>query len=173
MERLAENGIQDSSIESFEKRRKIIKDNDELLEEFLCNIFYIDKSLLIKEFLNDNSTISCVTRPPNCGKTVNINMLRCFFEMNYENENIFKNKKHFEKLNIAKEFINGERYIDLYQGQFPVVYLDFNDIYIEKSFKETINSFKYFIHYLYDSYPRIIIENLDNYEKEIWINFLK
>ena len=147
--------IQMSSSESNNKRIKML-DNDELLKKFNCTDFYIDKSLLIKEFLDDSSKIVCVTRPSGYGKTVNLNMLRYFFEMNFKDENDNENRELFEKLNIAKE-INvadefnkySERYIDLYQGKFPVIYIDFNEIEIGSSYEETIENFKYFIQTLY------------------------
>ncbi|KAL6588903.1 DUF1703-domain-containing protein [Neocallimastix sp. 'constans'] len=156
--------------ENNEKKRKIIDEN-ELIKKFLCSNFYIDKTLLIKDFIEEISSIICVTAPSGYGKTVNLNMLRYFFEMNYEDENNNKNKKFFEKLNIAKETKDGESYIDLYQGKFPVIYINFDDIYLGNSFDETIKDFKYFIQDLYSYYGNIKNENLSDYEKEMIKNF--
>ncbi|KAG4083504.1 DUF1703-domain-containing protein [Neocallimastix lanati (nom. inval.)] len=149
-----------------EKKRKII-DKEELIEKFLCSNFYIDKTLLIKDFIEEISSIICITAPSGYGKTVNLNMLRYFFEMNYEDENNNKNKKFFEKLNIAKETKDGESYIDLYQGKFPVVYINFDVILLEESFDETIENFKSFIQSLYNKYNIIIDNNIKIYEKEM------
>ncbi len=55
--------------------------------------------------------------------------------MDYENEKNFPNKDFFENLNIAKEFKYDKRYIDLYQGQFPVAYIDFIIIEIGVKFE--------------------------------------
>eukprot|EP00833_Pecoramyces_ruminatium_P010776 jgi/Orpsp1_1/1184808/evm.model.c7180000091040.1 len=165
MKRLYEDEIQDSSFESLNKKRKI-NDND-IIKKFYCSYFYIDKSLIIKEFLEEESKVICVTGPPGCGKTVNLTMMRYFFEMNYENVNKKDNRKIFEKLNIAKEIKDGKSYIDLYQGEYPVIYLDFNIIKIERNFEETIESFKNFIQYLYCNY-KIKIEDLNDYDKQMW-----
>jgi len=165
--------IQESSSESNNKRKRIIN-NDELLEKFNCTDFYIDKSLLIKEFLDESSKIICVTKPSKFGKTVNLTMMRYFFEMNYEDENNNENRELFEKLNIAKEINeNGERYIDLYQGKFPVIYLDFNEIKIGSSLEETIEKFIHFIKDLYNNYKNINIESLNNYNKKMWKKYIK
>ncbi len=58
--------------------------------------------------------------------------------MNYENDNNKENKKLFEKLEIAKEIKNGRSYIDLYQGEYPVIYFDFKIIEVRKRFEETV-----------------------------------
>jgi len=148
-------------------------DNDELLKKFNCTDFYIDKSLLIKEFLDESSKIVCVTRPSGYGKTVNLNMLRYFFEMNFKDENDNENRELFEKLNIDDEFNKySERYIDLYQGKFPVIYIDFNEIEIGSSYEEPIEKFKYFIQTLYRKYQNIKIENLPKYEKSMREKFI-
>ncbi|ORY04584.1 hypothetical protein LY90DRAFT_678507 [Neocallimastix californiae] len=152
--------------ENNEKKRKIIDEN-ELIKKFLCSNFYIDKTLLIKDFIEDKSSIIRVITPSGYGKTVNLNMLRYFFEMNYKDENNNENKKFFENLNIAKETKDGESYIDLYQGKFPVVYINFDDIYLKKSFDETIENFKRFVQKLYSYYGNIKNENLSDYEKEM------
>jgi len=115
--------------------------------------------LLIKDFIEEASSIILVTAPSGYGKAININMLRIFFEMNYEDENNNENKNFFEELNIAKENKDGKSYIHLYQGKFPVVYINFDDIYLGKSFDETIKNFKYFIQDLYIYYKNIKNEN--------------
>jgi hypothetical protein len=156
--------------ENNEKKRKIIDEN-ELIKKFLCSNFYIDKTLLIKDFIEEISSIICVTAPSGYGKTVNLNMLRYFFEMNYEDENNNKNKNFFENLNIAQENKDGKSYIDLYQGKFPVVYINFDVINLSNSFDETINNYKRFVQKLYIYYTSIKNENLSDYEKEMIKNF--
>ncbi|OUM56612.1 hypothetical protein PIROE2DRAFT_18691 [Piromyces sp. E2] len=129
------------------------------------------QNLIIKKKNNkDTSSIICVTGPSGYGKTVNLNMMRYFFEMNYKNNEISENKKFFENLNIAKEKINGESYIDHYQGKYPVVYLNFNKFEIKSSYDKTINSFKIFIKLLYKKY-NIEIGNLDDDDKVLWKKF--
>ncbi|KAL6593584.1 hypothetical protein U3516DRAFT_834195 [Neocallimastix sp. 'constans'] len=173
LKRLTEDENQDSTEEPPNKKRK---ESSDLLKKFNCQYFYIDKSLLIKEFLQDESEIVCVTRPSGYGKTTNLKMLRYFFEMNYENikENEFQNlqnKKYFENLLISKEKEDDQTYLDKYQGKYPVIYLDFSSVIIEETYEATIESFKSFIKKLFRSYKNINLKNLDKYDKEQWENF--
>lgn len=183
MER-SNDGILDTSSESFKKKRsndgssyKSLKKKQktnyyDIQEKFKCPIFYFDKSLLIKEFLEEFSKIICVTGPSKHGKTVNLIMMRYFFEMNYEDKNNRKNRELFENLEIAKEVKDGKRYIDLYQSQYPVIYIDFKKFIIRNSYQETMDSFKYFIQTLYINYQEVIIKNLSEEEKITWNNFI-
>ncbi|KAG4093518.1 hypothetical protein H8356DRAFT_1048279 [Neocallimastix lanati (nom. inval.)] len=174
LKRVTENENQDFTVEPPNKKRK---ESSDLLKKFKCKYFYIDKSLLIKEFLQDGSKIVCITRPSGYGKTTNLTMLRYFFEMNYENikENEFQNlqnKKYFENLLISKEKEDDQTYLDKYQGKYPVIYIDFSSAFkIEKTFEATIESFKSFIKKLFRSYKNINLKNLDKYDKEQWENF--
>ncbi|KAG4083523.1 hypothetical protein H8356DRAFT_1089463 [Neocallimastix lanati (nom. inval.)] len=174
LKRVTENENQDFTVEPPNKKRK---ESSDLLKKFKCKYFYIDKSLLIKEFLQDDSEIVCVTRPSGFGKTTNLTMLRYFFEMSYENikENEFQNlqnKKYFENLLIIKEKEDDQTYLDKYQGKYPVIYIDFSSAFkIEKTFEATIESFKSFIKKLFRSYKNINLKNLDKYDKEQWENF--
>ncbi|KAG4082902.1 hypothetical protein H8356DRAFT_1284179 [Neocallimastix lanati (nom. inval.)] len=147
LKRVTENENQDFTVEPPNKKRK---ESSNLLKKFKCKYFYIDKSLLIKEFLQDDSEIVCVTRPSGFGKTTNLTMLRYFFEMSYENikENEFQNlqnKKYFENLLISKEKEDDQTYLDKYQGKYPVIYLDFNSVFIKETYEATIENFKTFI----------------------------
>ncbi|KAL6589735.1 hypothetical protein U3516DRAFT_652619 [Neocallimastix sp. 'constans'] len=174
LKRVTENENQDSTADPPNKKRK---ESSDLLKKFNCEYFYIDKSLLIKEFLQDGSKIVCVTRPSGYGKTTNLTMLRYFFEMNYENikENEFQNlqnKKYFENLLISKEKEDVQTYLDKYQGKYPVIYIDFSSAFkIEKTFEATIENFKSFIKKLFRSYKNINLKNLDKYDKEQWETF--
>ncbi|KAL6611821.1 AAA-ATPase-like domain-containing protein, partial [Neocallimastix sp. 'constans'] len=168
LKRLTEDENQDSTAEPPNKKRK---ESSDLLKKFNCQYFYIDKSLLIKKFLQDESEIVCVTRPSGYGKTTNLKMLRYFFEMNYENikENEFQNlqnKKYFENLLISKEKEDDQTYLDKYQGKYPVIYLDFSSVIIEETYEATIENFKTFISSLYEKYENINIENLTKNKKK-------
>jgi len=155
------------------ENKRIKLDEDLFLKKIKCTYFYIDKSLIIKEFLEESSDIICVTRPSGYGKTVNLNLMRLFFEMDYEKDSNNNSKKFFETLNIAKEVnLYGDKYIDLYQGKYPVVHLDFNEIILEKNFENTINNFKKFIQDIYSNYKGLKIENLIEYEKKKWEKFI-
>lgn len=82
--------------------------------------YYIDKTMLIKDFLDERPKVSLFTRPRRFGKTLNMDMLRVFFEINSEEDTSL----YFQDKNIWK---CGEEYRS-YQGRFPVIYVSFKDI---------------------------------------------
>ncbi len=82
------------------------------------NSFYIDKSLLIKEWWESQDDVTLITRPRRFGKTLNLDMLNCFFSKGYENRGDL-----FEGLAIWEE----EEYRDM-QGSYPVIFLSFAGI---------------------------------------------
>lgn len=80
--------------------------------------YYIDKTLLIRDFLDRRPKVSLFTRPRRFGKTLNMDMLRVFFENRKEDTSIyFLNKKIWKC---------GEEYRS-YQGQYPVIFLSLKD----------------------------------------------
>lgn len=87
-----------------------IDDFKTLIED---NCYFVDKSMIIKEFWND-SKIVLITRPRRFGKSLNMSMLRYFFDDREDNRELFK----------GLEIYNDEEIMKL-QGQFPVVYLSF------------------------------------------------
>ncbi|WP_252224708.1 MULTISPECIES: AAA family ATPase [unclassified Clostridium] len=76
--------------------------------------YYIDKTLLIKDLLDNKADVNLFTRPRRFGKTLNMSMLQYYFEKREEN-----NAYLFENLNIMKA---GEEYIS-HMGQYPVINL--------------------------------------------------
>lgn len=74
--------------------------------------FYVDKTLLIKELLDMKGEVNLFTRPCRFGKTLNMSMLRYFFEENPENVS-----RIFQGLNIMGA---GEKYLD-HMGKYPVI----------------------------------------------------
>lgn len=81
--------------------------------------YYVDKTLLVKEFLDQKPLVSLFTRPRRFGKTLNMDMLRAFFEISEEDTS-----KYFQDKAIWK---CGEEYRK-HQGQYPVIYLTFKDV---------------------------------------------
>ena len=81
--------------------------------------YYVDKTLLVKEFLDKKPLVSLFTRPRRFGKTLNMDMLRVFFEISEEDTS-----KYFQDKAIWK---CGEEYRK-HQGQYPVIYLTFKDV---------------------------------------------
>ncbi|MBQ0000920.1 MAG: AAA family ATPase, partial [Clostridiales bacterium] len=81
--------------------------------------YYVDKTLLIKEFLDRKPLVSLFTRPRRFGKTVNMDMLRVFFEMSGEDTS-----KYFTDKKI---WHCGQNYT-CHQGKYPVIFLTFKDV---------------------------------------------
>ena len=82
------------------------------------NLFYIDKTMFIKEWWENQDDVTLITRPRRFGKTLNMDMVRCFFSVDYKNRGDL-----FEKFDIWKE----EKYRKL-QGTYPVIFLSFAEI---------------------------------------------
>ena len=72
-----------------------IEDFKELIQE---GYYYIDKSLLIDEMLMNKSKVTLFTRPCRFGKTLNMSMIKFFFDIKNKEENkrLFENLKYFE-----------------------------------------------------------------------------
>ena len=91
-------------IDSFEKLRE---------EDF----YYVDKTGLIRDLLNNWGEVNLFTRPRRFGKTLNMSMLKCFFEIGGD-------KQIFDGLAISRE----KALCDAYMGKYPVVFLSLKDV---------------------------------------------
>ena len=80
--------------------------------------YYVDKTLLIRDFLDELPVVSLFTRPRRFGKTLNMDMLRTFFEKTDEDTSVYFRNKNIWKC--------GQRYRN-YQGKYPVIYITFKD----------------------------------------------
>lgn len=83
------------------------------------NYYYVDKTLLIRDFLNAIPMVSLFTRPRRFGKTLNMDMLRVFFEKTSDNTSIYFKDKYIWQC--------GDYYTK-HQGQYPVIFLSFKDV---------------------------------------------
>ena len=85
----------------------------------VTDYYYIDKTMMIKDFIDERPMVSLFTRPRRFGKTLNMDMLRTFFEKTNEDTSIyFKDKKIWQC---------GKKYRD-YQGKYPVIFVSFKDV---------------------------------------------
>ena len=91
-------------IDGFEKIRK-------------NNFYYVDKTMLIAELLQNWGEVNLFTRPRRFGKTLNMSMLKCFFEVGCD-------KTLFDGLNISQE----KELCEQYMGQFPVISISLKSI---------------------------------------------
>ena len=95
------------------------------------NNFYIDKTSFIKEWWENDDTVTLITRPRRFGKTLNLNMLECFFSNKYKDRGDL-----FEGLDIWKE----GQYREL-QGTYPVIFISFAKIK-QNNYTDTIAGIK-------------------------------
>ena len=110
-----------------------LSDFKHLIEE---DFYYFDKTKFIDEIIKDGAQVKLFTRPRRFGKTLNMSMLKYFFDIKKADENrkLFKNL-YIEKTESFKE-----------QGQYPVVFLSLKDLKattweeMEKDIKSTIAS---------------------------------
>lgn len=85
----------------------------------VTDYYYIDKTMMIKDFIDERPMVSLFTRPRRFGKTLNMDMLRTFFEKTNEDTSLyFKDKKIWQC---------GKKYLD-YQGKYPVIFVSFKDV---------------------------------------------
>ena len=112
-------------IENFED---IIKDN----------YYYVDKSMLIEDILVNRAAVTLFTRPRRFGKTLNMSMIKYFFDVRNKDEN----RKLFEGLKIF-----GSEYMRE-QGKYPVIFVSLKDLRGD-TWEDTFENLKSFISDLY------------------------
>ena len=112
-------------IENFED---IIKDN----------YYYVDKSMLIEDILVNRAAVTLFTRPRRFGKTLNMSMIKYFFDVRNKDEN----RKLFEGLKIF-----GSEYMKE-QGKYPVIFVSLKDLRAD-TWEGTFENLKSFISDLY------------------------
>ena len=81
--------------------------------------YYVDKTLMIRDFLDKKPMVSLFTRPRRFGKTLNMDMLRVFFEKTNEDTSVYFKDKQIRQC--------GDYYTK-HQGQYPVIFLTFKDV---------------------------------------------
>ncbi|WFD12434.1 AAA family ATPase [Tepidibacter hydrothermalis] len=110
--------------------------------------YYVDKSLFIKEIIDDGSEVILIPRPRRFGKTLNMSILKYFFEKTkVDNKYLFKDLK----INEFKEIMDT-------QGKYPVIYITFKDIKFS-NWEDCDNGIKTLISSLYEKHDYLIKEN--------------
>ena len=121
------------------------------------NYYYVDKTLLIREFLDERPKVSLFTRPRRFGKTLNMDMLRTFFEKTDEDTSVYFRDK--------KIWACGKPYYD-HQGKYPVIFLSFKDVKYP-SWEETYQTIKKLIAMEFLRHSELTSSPaLSDYEKE-------
>lgn len=135
-----------------------ISDYKKIIEN---NNYYVDKTLLIKEILEKASEVILIPRPRRFGKTLNISMLRYFFEKTNESN--------------AHLFINTEIWqyelIKLQQGQFPVIYLTFKDVK-SSNWSDAYNQIKNLIRNEFSRHESTISSGLSEFQLKFYKKIL-
>ena len=122
------------------------------------NAFYIDKTKFIEEILEDLSEVKLFTRPRRFGKTLNLSMLKYFFDV----ENAEENRKLFNNL-----YISQSEYMK-YQGQYPVIFISMRNVEAENWEKSYFNT-RNLISLLYRSFKHIG-EKINEFDIEDFMN---
>lgn len=118
--------------------------------------YYVDKTLLIKELIDNPAEVMLFTRPRRFGKTLNMMMLKAYFE------NIPKNERYFTDLKIWQ---CGEAY-RAYQGKYPVIFLTFKDAKCD-SWSETYEAICRLIQKEFNRHEMLgHFEKLNDYQKK-------
>ena len=118
--------------------------------------YYVDKTLLIKEFLDRRPLVSLFTRPRRFGKTLNMDMLRVFFEISDEDTSRYLADKAIWNC--------GEEY-RAYQGKYPVIFLTFKDVKFD-TWEATIDKIRGLLQEEYGRHQELIdSDKLSQYEK--------
>ena len=118
--------------------------------------YYVDKTLLIKEFLDQKPLVSLFTRPRRFGKTLNMDMLRVFFEISEDDTGkYFTDKKIWEC---------GEEYRS-HQGKYPVIFLTFKDVKFD-TWEATIDKIRGLLQEEYGRHQELLgSDKISKYEK--------
>ena len=126
------------------------------------NYYYVDKTLLIRDFLNAIPMVSLFTRPRRFGKTLNMGMLRVFFEKTPEDTSIYFKDKYIWQC--------GDYYTK-HQGQYPVIFLSFKDVKCS-SWQETFQKISKLISLEFMRHNELESSSvLSSYEKEQYHRF--
>ncbi|BBM45305.1 AAA family ATPase [Leptotrichia trevisanii] len=140
------------------KKKGLAIGNSNFKEIIIRNGYYIDKTKFIEEILEDLSEVKLFTRPRRFGKTLNLSMLKYFFDI----ENAEENKKLFDDLYISKsEYMK-------YQGQNPVIFISMRNAEAENWEKSFFN-IRNLISSLYKEF-RYIREKINELDLEDFLN---
>lgn len=115
------------------------------------NYFFIDKSMMIYDFLMRKSTVTLVTRPRRFGKTINISMMSSFFDITKDSKEIFKDTKIVET-----EYISG-------MNQYPTIFISFANAKNDKW--NVVKEIKLQLRKEYDRYAHVFEQKMTVFEQ--------
>ena len=121
------------------------------------NSILVDKTLLIKEILEDNSDVILITRPRRWGKTLNLSMLHYFFDYPVTRDGVLDQEKYalkkerFSKLKIGAY----PNIIDDHCGKYPTLFISFKDIK-EKNYDDLLSDIRGLISKVYSKHKYLL-----------------
>ena len=124
------------------------------------NYYYFDKTNFIDEIIKDGSEVKLFTRPRRFGKTLNMSMLKYFFDIKEAEEN----RKLFKDLYIEKT----ENFKE--QGQYPVIFLSLKDLKAD-NWESMANYLKVLISNLCLE-NKYLLKNLDSFDKDLFESYI-
>ncbi|MDO5411519.1 MAG: AAA family ATPase, partial [Lachnospiraceae bacterium] len=132
-------------------------------KNLVSSYYYVDKTLLIKDFLDTRAKVTLFTRPRRFGKTLNMDMLKTFFEISEEDTSVY-----FKGMNI---WACGEEY-RREQGQYPVIFASFKDVKA-RTWANTLEGIRDVIAQEYRRHKYLLEDSqFDEYEKRYFYSIL-
>ncbi len=126
-------------------KKDIILGNEFFHEIIKENNYYVDKTLLIRDLILDESKVKIINRPRRFGKTLNLNMLKYFFDINKNSSDLFENLKISKYLDITKNYMN----------KYPVINISFTFSKFSK-FKDFIQVYSFQICKILDEHSYLL-----------------
>jgi len=118
--------------------------------------YYIDKTMLIRDFIDERPMVSLFTRPRRFGKTLNMDMLRTYFEKTQEDTSVYFRDK--------KIWACGKYYQE-YQGKYPVIFITFKDVKRD-TWEETYDQISKILRQEFERHSELLeSEQCSQYEK--------
>lgn len=130
-----------------------VSDFKDIIEQ---EYFYVDKTKFIEEISENGAIVQLITRPRRFGKTLNMSMLRYFYDISGKDTN----RKLFKNLYIENSVTIEE------QGKYPVIFISFKDIKA-LTIEEMYSQVRTLISEIYDNY-KFLRENLDERDRVIF-----
>lgn len=115
------------------------------------NYYFIDKSMMISEFLRRKSTVTLITRPRRFGKTINISMMASFFDMTKDSKELFKDTKIVETEYISE------------MNQYPTIFISFANAKNDKW--NVVKEIKLQLRKEYDRYAHVFEQKMTVFEQ--------
>lgn len=115
------------------------------------NYFFIDKSMMIYDFLTRKSTVTLITRPRRFGKTINMSMMSSFFDITKDSKELFKDTKIVETEYISE------------MNQYPTIFISFANAKNDKL--NTVKEIKLQLRKEYDRYAHVFEQKMTVFEE--------